>query len=81
MLAIEKPKAKNINGMNQNHCAKSVRILSCSGPLFPYFIETESGKMRTRITLNTSTFYAVNISPQTEPSQIDCGNTVDTVVT
>ena len=36
--------------------------------------------MRTRITLNTDTFYAVNISPQTQLSQIDCDpeNTVAT---
>ena len=53
------------------HCVKSVRIRSHSGPHFPAFglntkkyrvflyIQSECGKMRTRITPNTDTFYAV----------------------
>ena len=53
------------------YCVKSVRIWSYSGPHFPAFglnterngvslrIQTECGKMRTRITPNTDTFYAV----------------------
>ena len=50
------------------HCVKSVRIWSYSGPHFPAFglnterygdIQFECGKMRTRITPNTDTFYAV----------------------
>ena len=52
---------------------KSVRIRSYSGPHFPVFglnterysvslrIQSECGKMRTRITPNTDTFYAVQI--------------------
>ena len=53
------------------HCVKSVRIWSYSGPYFPAFelnteryslslhIQSEWGKIWTRITLNTDTFYAV----------------------
>ena len=53
------------------HCAKSVRIRSFSGPYFPAFglnterygvsvrIQSECGKIRTRKTPNTDTFYAV----------------------
>ena len=53
------------------HCVKSVRIRSYSGPHFPAFglntqrysvshrIQSECEKMRTRITPNTDTFYAV----------------------
>ena len=52
-------------------CVKSVRIRSYSGPYFPTFglnmerfrvflcIQSECEKMRTRITPNTDTFYAV----------------------
>ena len=55
------------------HCVKSVRIRSYSGPHFPAFglnterygvslrIQSECGKMRTRITPNTDTVYAVCI--------------------
>ena len=53
------------------HCAKSVRIRSYYGPHFPAFglnterygvslgIQSECGKMQTRITPNTDTFHAV----------------------
>ena len=47
------------------HCMKSVRIQSYSGPYFPAFglntvhIQSECGKILTRITPNTDTFYAV----------------------
>ena len=53
------------------HCVKSVRIRSYSGPHFPAFglnterfteslrIQSECGKMRTRITPNRDTFYVV----------------------
>ena len=53
------------------HCVKSVRIQSYSGPYFPAFglnterysvslrIQSECGKIRTRITPNTETFHAV----------------------
>ena len=50
------------------HCVKSVRIRSYSGPYFPVFglnteryISSEWGKIRTRISPNTDTFYAVMI--------------------
>ena len=57
------------------HCVKSVRIWSYSGPHFPAFglnkeryvvsqihsIQSECGKMWTRITPNTDTSYAVSI--------------------
>ena len=53
------------------HCIKSVRIRSYPGPHFPAFelnterysvsfrIQSECGKMPTRITPNMETFYAV----------------------
>ena len=56
------------------HCVKSVRIRSYSGPHFPAFelnteryrvslhFQSQCGKMRTRITPNTVTFYAVVVS-------------------
>ena len=58
-------------GHNNPHCVKSVRIWSCYGPHFPAFglnterysvslrIQSECGKMRTRLTPNTEFFYAV----------------------
>ena len=54
-----------------SHCVKSDRIRSYFGPHFPAFglnterygvclrIQSECGKMRSRITPNTDTFYAV----------------------
>ena len=54
-----------------HHCVKSVRIGSYSGPHFPAFglnterysvslrIQSECGKIRIRVTLNTVTFHAV----------------------
>ena len=53
------------------HCVKSVRIRSYSGPYFSAFglntvrcgvsfrIQSEHGKIRTRVTPNTDTFYTV----------------------
>ena len=53
------------------HCVKRVRIRSYSGPYFPAFglnterysgslrIQSECGKIRTRIIPNTDTFYVV----------------------
>ena len=61
---------------NLQHCVKSVRIRSYSGPHFPAFglnterygvslrIQSECGKMRTRITPNTDTFYAVQVNKE-----------------
>ena len=58
------------NDLSEN-CRKSVRIMSYSGPYFPAFglnterysvslpIQSECGKIRTRITFNMDTFYAV----------------------
>ena len=55
------------------HCMKSVRIRSYSGPHFPAFglnaerygvslcIQFECGKIRTRTTPNTDSFYAVRL--------------------
>ena len=55
------------------HCVKSVRIRSYSGPHFPAFglntirysvslrIQSKCGKMQTRVTPNTHTFYAVPV--------------------
>ena len=62
-------------------CVKSVRIRSYSGPHFPAFgmnterqrlsfrIQFECGKMRTRITPNMDTFYAMNIINDTHTEQ------------
>ena len=59
-----------INIFGDDHCVKSVRIRSHSGLHFPVFrlnteryevslrIQSECGKIRTRITLNTDTFHA-----------------------
>ena len=56
------------------HCAKNIYIRSYSGPYFPSFglnterysvslrIQSECGKIWTRITPNTDTFYAVYFS-------------------
>ena len=42
------------------HCVKSTRIRSYSSPYgVSYRIQSECGKIRTRITPNTDTFYAV----------------------
>ena len=53
------------------HCVKSVRIRSYSGPYFPAFglnakkygvflhIQSEQGKMQTRITPNTDIFHVM----------------------
>ena len=58
--------------INISHCVKSFRIRSYSGPYFPAFglsteryfvflcIQSERGKIRTRITPNTDTFHAVS---------------------
>ena len=55
-----------------NHCVKNVQIRRYSGPYFPAFglnterygvflrIQSECGKMRTKITLNTDIFHAGN---------------------
>ena len=49
------------------HCVKSVRIQSYSGPYFPAFglnslrIQSECGKIRTRITPNKDTFCTVTL--------------------
>ena len=57
--------------LNNNHCVKSVHIQSYSCPQFPAFglyterysvslrIQSEGGKIRTRITSNRVTFYAI----------------------
>ena len=57
--------------LNTHHCVKCVHIRSYSGLYFPAFalntercgvcflIQSECGKVRTRITPNTDTFYAV----------------------
>ena len=57
-----------------HHCVKIVRIRSYSGPHFPAFglnterysvslrIQSECGKIRTRITPNTDTFYVVRVA-------------------
>ena len=47
---------------SESYCVKSVRIRSYSGSHFPTFelhIQSECGKMRTRITPITDTFHAV----------------------
>ena len=66
---------------NTDHCVKSVRIRSYSGPHFPAFglntdgygvsfrIQSECGKMWTRITPNTNTFNAVDVLMISESKQ------------
>ena len=69
--------------LSNEHCVKSVRILSYSSLYFPAFglntktygisfrIQSECWKIRTRITRNTDTFHAVEIK---EISQILLGS-------
>ena len=59
--------------MRDKHCVKGARIRSYSGPHFPAFrlnaerykvsphVQSERGKMGTRITLNMDTFHAVKV--------------------
>ena len=68
---LKKKKEKRNCCVYHFHCVQSVRIWSCSGPYFPVFgvnterysvsllVQSECGEMRTRITPNTDTFYAV----------------------
>ena len=61
----------HLNDHRTIHCVKIVRIWSYSGPYFPAFglnteryfvslsVQSECGKIRTRITPNADTFYAV----------------------
>ena len=60
----------------KQHCVKSVRIWSYSDPHFPAFglnserygvslhIQSECGKMLTRITANTDTFHAAPLASE-----------------
>ena len=72
-IKIERKRFKNII---LNHCVKIVRIRRYSGPYFSAFrlsterhknfqefssVQSECRKIRTRITLNTDTFQAVNV--------------------
>ena len=73
-LFLQKP----LSQMFDWHYVKSVRIRSYSGPYFPAFalnterygvslcIQSECGKMRTRITPNTDTFYTMWVLNKTE---------------
>ena len=66
-------KMSDIGVVFQQHCVKSVRSRSFSGPYFPAFrlntgrysvylrIQSKCGKIRTRITTNTDTFHALQI--------------------
>ena len=68
---------ENVN-IDIHHCVKSVRIRSYSGPHFPAFgrnteaygvslpIQSKCGKIRTTITPNKDTFYAVKRSAKTQ---------------
>ena len=74
-LRRELDQFKNLSG-NVKYCVKSVRIRSYSGTYFLAFglntdrygvflrIQSKCGKMRTRITPNMETFYAVKYIPQ-----------------
>ena len=62
-----------VNNSRLRHCLKSVRIWSYSGPYFPAFglytkryfvslrIQSEGGKILTRITPNMDAFYEVRM--------------------
>ena len=70
-------------GSALKHCIKSVHIRSYSGPHFPAFglntqtykvslrIQSECEKVRTRITPNTDTFYAVKVSAKSLTTVFD----------
>ena len=70
-FAADKVKSLICRVFIEAHCVKSVRIRSYSDPYFPTFglnterygvslrIQSKYGKIRTRITPNTDTFYAV----------------------
>ena len=73
VLQLIDPPLSSIHFRTPNHhCMKSVRIRSYSGPHFSIFglkterysvslrIQSEYGKMQTRITPNTNTFYEVH---------------------
>ena len=65
------PKLTTLRFIFNYHCVKCVRIRRLSGPYFPAFglkterhflsihIQSECGKIRTRKTLNTDTFYTI----------------------
>ena len=62
----------DVTDLANHHCVKSARIRSYSGPYFSVYglntekyslslrIQSECWKIRTRITPNTDTFYAVH---------------------
>ena len=64
-----------------SYCVKGVRIRSFSGPYFSAFglnteryevslcIQSKCGKIRTRKTLNTVTFYAISLENQLNKSE------------
>ena len=67
---------------SDNHCVKSVRIRCYSGPYFPEFrlnteryerIQSECGKIQTRITPNTDTFHTLNSFEKGPNFIIICG--------
>ena len=67
--------------MWNSYCVKSVRIWSYSGPFFPAFrmstercrvslhVQSEYGKIQTRITSNTDTFHVIIV--YRKPSKLD----------
>ena len=80
MKLSEDKKAKK---RKRNHCVKSDRIWKFSGPYFPAFglntegyfisprIQSERGKIQTRKTPNTDTFYAVKMDCQKMDDQVE----------
>ena len=73
-MKIVKTNSITVMTMTAFHCVKRVRIRSYSGPHFPAFelnmerysvsvlIQSERVKIRTIITVNTNTFYAVSLT-------------------
>ena len=73
---VETPWVEFANKKNAPHCVKSVRIWSYSGLYFAAFglnaeryevflrIQSECGKIRTRIAPNTDTFHVVSCANQ-----------------
>ena len=83
-------KMSDIGVVFQQHCVKSVRSRSFSGPYFPAFrlntgrysvylrIQSKCGKIRTRITTNTDTFHTVRKRSKNTTSETNAAKITST---